>query len=122
MAFTSAYPYIGGFIKFVILATMGDLMGIRLIKGDYIIPKGVVLKAIVWGIIGMMSTLMFTLYMGGTSAAQSAGLLPFAGSSISQAFFGSAVMNLTFGPMMMFFHRIMDLWIGSSYEIKKRCP
>ncbi len=40
------------------------------------------------------------------------------GIGIAQAFFGSAVMNLTFGPMMMFFHRIMDLWIDSSYEKK----
>lgn len=116
MAFTGAHPYAGGFIKFIILATMGDLLGIRLIKGDYVIPKGIILKALVWGIIGMMSTLVFTLYMGGASAAQNAGLLPFAGVGIAQAFFGSAVMNLTFGPMMMFFHRIMDLWIDSSYE------
>lgn len=116
MAFTGAHPYAGGFIKFIILATMGDLLGIRLIRGNYFIPNGVVLKAVVWGVIGMMSTLMFTLYMGGASTAQNAGLLPFAGTAVAQAFFGSAVMNLTFGPMMMFFHRIMDLWIDSSYE------
>lgn len=116
MSFTGAHPYIGGFIKFIILATMGDLLGIRLIKGDYVIPGGIILKALVWGLIGMMSTLMFTLYMGGANAAQNAGLLPFAGVGIAQAFFGSAAMNLTFGPMMMFFHRIMDLWIDSSYE------
>lgn len=116
MAFTGAHPYVGGFIKFFILATMGDLLGIRLIRGEYVIPNGIVLRALVWGVIGMMVTLMFTLYMEGASSAQKAGLLPFAGAVVAQAFFGSAVMNLTFGPMMMFFHRIMDLWIDSSYE------
>lgn len=120
MTFTGAHPYIGGFIKFIILATMGDLLGIRLIKGDYFIPQGVILKALVWGVIGMMSTLMFTLFMGGASAAQQAGLLPFAGVGLAQAFFGSAVMNLSFGPMMMFFHRYMDLLIDSSYEKGKK--
>ncbi len=116
MSATGSHPYIGGFFKFFILATMGDLLGIRLIKGDYLIHEGVVLKAVVWGIIGMMVTLMFTLFMGGAAAAQNAGLLPFAGANIAQAFFGSTAMNLTFGPMMMFFHRIMDLWIDLSYK------
>lgn len=120
MEFTGAHPYIGGFIKFLILATMGDLLGIRLIKGDYFIPQGVIQKALNWGVIGMMATLMFTLFMGGASAAQQAGLLPFAGVGLAQAFFGSAAMNLTFGPMMMFFHRIVDLWIDSFYEKNKK--
>lgn len=118
MSYTGAHPYIGGFIKFSILATMGDLLGIRLIRGNYAIPQGVIPKAINWGVIGMMVALMFTLFMGGASVAQQAGLLPFAGVSAAQAFFGSAVMNLTFGPMMMFYHRIVDLWIDSFYEKK----
>jgi hypothetical protein len=120
MQYTGAHPYIGGFVKFLILATMGDLLGIRLIRGDYFIPQGVIPKALNWGVIGMMATLMFTLFMGGASAAQKAGLLPFAGVGFAQAFFGSAVMNLTFGPMMMFFHRIVDLWIDSFYEKGKK--
>lgn len=116
MAFTGAHPYLGGFIKFIILATMGDLLGTRLVKGKYVIPNGVVFRAIVWGVIGMMVTLMFTLFMGGAAAAQAKGLLPFEGLSIAQAFFGSAIMNLTFGPMMMLFHKIMDLIIDLKYD------
>ncbi len=118
MSYTGAHPYIGGFIKFSILATMGDLLGIRFIRGSYFIPRGVIPKAVNWGVIGMMVTLMFTLFMGGADVAQHAGLLPFEGVILAQAFFGSAVMNLTFGPMMMFFHRIVDLWIDSFYEKK----
>ncbi len=119
MAYTGAHPYIGGFIKFTVLATMGDLMGIRLVRGDYFIPDGLIYRAVVWGIIGMMATLMFSLFMGGASAAQASGLLPFGGVNIAQAFFGSAIMNLTFGPMMMFFHKIMDLLIDTKYENKE---
>ena len=116
MSFSGTHPYMGGFIKFIILATMGDLLGTRLVKGKYVIPKGVIYRAVVWGIIGLMTTLMFTLFMGGASVAQGKGLLPFEGVGIAQAFFGSAIMNLTFGPMMMTFHKFMDLLIDAKYE------
>ena len=114
--FSGTHPYLAGFIKFAILATMGDLLGIRFIKGKYVVPNGVVYRAIVWGIIGMMVSLVFTVFMGGASVAQKSGLLPFEGVSLAQAFFGSAIMNLTFGPMMMVFHKFMDLFIDAKYE------
>ena len=115
-AFSAAHPYYAGFIKFSILATMGDLLGTRLVKNKYIIPKGVFFRAIVWGVIGMMVALIFTVFMAGAGVAQKAGLLPFEGVSFAQAFFGSTIMNLTFGPMMMVFHRFMDLFIDARYE------
>lgn len=117
---TGAYPYTGGFVKFAILATMGDLLGTRILKGEWIIPDGIIYKVIVWGIIGMMITLLFTLFMGGAAAAQAAGRLPFRGSTFAQAFFGSAVMNLTFGPMMMIFHRFTDVYLETRYEKNSR--
>lgn len=116
LSFTGSHPYLGGFIKFSILATMGDLLGTRLGKGAYIIPKGMIYRAIVWGVIGMMVSLVFTVFMGGALAAQKAGLLPFENITLAQAFFGSFIMNLTFGPMMMVFHRFMDLFIDAKYE------
>ena len=35
LAASSAHPYIGGFVQFSILATMGDLFGKRIASGDY---------------------------------------------------------------------------------------
>ena len=113
---TDLHPYIGGFIKFGILATMGDLLGARVLTGDWVIPRGIGYKVIIWGIIGLMITLVFTVYMGGVAAAQASGKLPFQGSILAQAFFGSAIMNLTFGPMMMAFHRFTDMYINIKYE------
>lgn len=116
ITFTEVHPYMGGFIKFGILATMGDLLGIRILKGQWIIPNGIGYRVIVWGIIGLMITLLFSVYMGGTIAAQSVHRLPFNGSNIAQAFFASAIMNLTFGPVMMAFHRFTELFIDTKYE------
>lgn len=116
IAATNAYPYIGGFVKFSILATMGDLLGARILKGKWSIPKGLIYRALIWGIIGMMVTLVFTVFMGGAAAAQASNKLPFKGSSLAQAFFGSMIMNVTFGPMMMAFHRFTDLYIDTKYE------
>jgi hypothetical protein len=36
---------------------MGDLLGARSLKGDWVIPKGVMYKVIIWGVIGLMVTL-----------------------------------------------------------------
>jgi hypothetical protein len=116
ISFSKTNPYPGGFIKFALLASMGDLLGIRLVKGDYIIPKGMMFRVIVWGVMGMIITLMFTVFMEGTGAAQKKGLLPFNDVNYVQAFLGSTIMNLTFGPMLMAFHKFMDLFIDSKYE------
>lgn len=115
---TDAHPYIGGFIKFSILASMGDMLGARIQSGYWSKPRGIFYKAAVWGFIGMMITLVFTVYMGGVAAAQHAGRLPFAGVTLAQAFFGSAIMNLTFAPAMFLFHKFTDLYIDTKYDKK----
>ena len=107
------HPYIGGFVKFAILATMGDLLGGRVLKGHWVIPREVVYKAAIWEIIGLMVTLVFTVFMGGVVGAQGAAKLPFKGSVFAQAFFGSTIMNLSFGPMMMAFHRFTHMYIDT---------
>lgn len=114
LASSSAHPYIGGFIKFAILATMGDILGKRIASGNYQLSLQVLLRAIVWGIIGCMVTLVFPVFMGGAGAAQAGKLLPFAGVTFVQALCGSSIMNLTFAPAMNTFHRVMDIWIESA--------
>ncbi|MDU5510908.1 hypothetical protein [Enterococcus gilvus] len=114
LASSSAHPYIGGFIKFAILATMGDILGKRIASGNYQLSLQVLFRAIVWGIIGCMVTLVFPVFMGGAGAAQARKLLPFAGVTFVQALCGSSIMNLTFAPAMNTFHRVMDIWIESA--------
>ncbi len=108
MNFTGAHPYIGGFIKFSILATLGELLAIRLSKGDYQKPHGLIARFILWGLIGILITLMFQIFSNGVLAAMDQGFLPGKGSAFLFALFTSSIMNLTFAPTFMAFHRYTD--------------
>ncbi|MBF4692857.1 hypothetical protein [Fusibacter ferrireducens] len=119
---TEAHPYMGGFFKFTILASMGDLLGFRILNNRWKIPQNVLQKAFVWGIIGMMVTLIFSVYMGGVSFAQSIGRLPFAGHVVAQAFLGSFIMNVTFGPMMYVYHIFGDKLMASLFSKASERP
>ena len=109
-------PYLMGFIKFAVLATMGELLAIRIKTGDWKMPKGVLWRVIVWGIIGMMVTLMFALFDVGVRSCMERGYLPRVSGEglfpkLVTAFFISTITNLFFGPSFMLFHRLTDTWI-----------
>jgi len=118
IAATGAHPYMGGFVKFAILASMGDLLGARILNGEWNIPKGFLYKAGVWGVLGLMITLVFTVYTTGVAGAMAAGRLPFEGSKLAAAFFASFIMNVTFGPMLYMFHKFGDLNVDIRCEKK----
>ena len=118
MTFTTNHAYIGGFIKFSILATMGDMLGSRILRGEWSIPKGVFYKAIVWGIIGMSIALVFSVYPPGVAAAMAAGKIPFANSKLAYAFFTSVILNFTYAPALFAFHRFSDMYIDAKVDKK----
>lgn len=116
---TEKHPYVGGFVKFSILASMGDLLGGRILKGKWIMGEGFIWKACNWGILGVMITLIFSVFVAGTIAAQASGKLPFKGITFALALFASVLMNMTFGPMLYIYHKFGDLLIDLLYERKK---
>ncbi|MBP1737431.1 MAG: hypothetical protein H6Q60_1312 [Oscillospiraceae bacterium] len=118
LSITGAHPYLGGFFKFAILASMGDLLGGRILNKQWVIPQGFIFKAILWGLLGMAISLVFFVYSGGVSYAQGAGKLPFANVAFATAFFTSFIMNTTFGPMLFIFHKFGDLFIDAKIEKK----
>jgi len=115
---TTNHPYIGGFIKFAILATMGELLAIRITTGEWNKPCGIVYRAAIWGFLGMVIVLIFGLFAMGVKGSLANGMLPGGESKFAFAFFVSAIMNLTFAPTMMAFHRITDTYIDLKYEGK----
>lgn len=110
-AFTGDYILIGGFIKFFLFATYGDLLSHRIKSGNYRVI-GLLYKAIVWGFIGIVITYIFRIFPIGVTFLQSINLLPFHEVTFFNALFISLFMNLTFAPTMMLFHRISDDYIN----------
>lgn len=119
ISLTTHHPYIAGFIKFLILAPMGELLAIRIVTSEWAIPRGLFIRAVIWGVLGMAITLTFTLYLGGVIASMNKGLLPGKGNNFWQAFFSALIMNMTFGPVMMTFHRFTDTYLDMRYENEK---
>lgn len=114
--FTSNYKLFGGFIKFGVLSTMGELLALRMTKGDWKFPSYLFVRAFIWGILGVVITLMFTIFDAGVTKALEANLLPGGSSVFAFAFFTSAIMNLTFAPTFMFAHKISDTYLDLKGE------
>ncbi len=112
---TRAHPYLMGFAKVAILATMGELLARRINISNWDSPVGLPWRVVVWGFIGMSFVAVFELFSSGTSSLIAKSLLPaFAGeygTKLSQAFWTSTLMNLIFAPGFMALHRITDGFI-----------
>lgn len=113
--FASEYKILGGFVKFFFLASIGDIIGLRIRSKIWQLPKGLLFKAIVWGLIGISIVLMFTIYPVGVENLQASNVLPFEGSTLAFAFFVSVIMNFTFAPTMMIAHRVSDTYIEKRF-------
>lgn len=113
---SKAHPYMMAFVKFAILATMGELLAIRIVTGDWKKPAGVLWRAAIWGFLGIVIALIFSIYATGVADAMKKGLLPAFGEAgfghqLAFAFMTSALMNCLFAPTFMAFHRITDTYI-----------
>ena len=114
ISLTRNHPFVMGFIKFGVLATMGELLTIRLSKGKWEKPVGLLYKSMVWGFIGVLITLMFEIFYSGVSGAVGKKML-WTGegliATIMPPFYIAAIMNVTFAPTFMIAHRISDTYI-----------
>ncbi len=121
MNFNSAHGMLTSFLKFAILSTMGELLGLRISSGRYCYRGfGVLPRAVVWGILGMginMAIIIFSTgvpafaaYMGVESPAQimEGGLCL---DKVLLAFGISVAMNSIFAPVFMTLHKITDVHI-----------
>lgn len=116
VAQTTAHPYIGGFVKFAILSTMGELMVLRLRSGQWKKPAGFIWRVLIWGLIGILITLIFQLFAGGVTICLKEGYLPGGDFKIAFAFFTSALMNIFFAPVFMAMHILSDTYLDLKYD------
>ncbi|WP_223226036.1 hypothetical protein [Sporomusa sp. GT1] len=119
VSLTQNHPYGMGFIKFAVLATMGELLAVRIVAGNWQQTIGMTYKAVIWGLLGMGIVLMFEIYLSGVMGAIKKELL-FTGTGLWQAvlpaLYISALMNLTFAPAFMAVHRLTDLYIDTKCQ------
>ena len=117
----SAHPFFIGFLKFAILATMGEAIGLRLREGVYNKAGfGLIPRAIVWGFLGLTIVMAFKIFAAGApaflktlgiaGAAESLGG-PMSGLRVLTAFTISITINLIYAPVMMTLHKITDTHI-----------
>jgi hypothetical protein len=113
---TVAYPILMGFVKFSVLATMGDMLVKRIVLKKWII-KGAAWhqRALVWGCLGIVLTYVFPIYSEGVNFLIYQGMLPVFSNEwmdmVSSAFWKSFFMNVLFAFPMMVSHRITDTLI-----------
>lgn len=119
------------FLKFAFLATLGEVIGLRIRTGNYYEKGfGLIPRMLVWGVLGLTIKIAFVVYAAGIPVlvekyfwvagakdsmmykdifeAHEHGL---GGVRFLSAFLISTIMNLTYAPVMMTFHKITDTHI-----------
>lgn len=122
-SFNAAHGMVMSFAKFAILATLGEMIGLRISTGVYYNKTfGIIPRMVVWGLLGMginmamiifsKGTPMFLEYMGMEHASTlMSGDFCFAKFLVALAI--SVAMNSIFAPVFMTLHKITDTHIGN---------
>lgn len=119
--YNASHGMIMSFIKFAVLATFGEAIGLRIRTGNYNQKGfGLIPRAIVWGFLGLTIKLAFVLFATGVPAflaymgIENAPVVMKESLSLSKvlvAFSISAAMNIIYAPIMMTLHKVTDTHI-----------
>ncbi len=122
--FNHDHGLIASFIKFALLATLGEVIGLRIKTGEYYQKGfGIIPRMIVWGILGFTIKIAFVIFATGTpvflesiglSNAQLVMNKPFSFDKLLVAASISIAMNVVYAPVMMTLHKITDMHIIST--------
>ena len=119
--FNASHGMVMSFIKFALLATLGEVIALRIKKGRYNEAGfGILPRALVWGFLGLTIKAAFVIFSTGTpvfaeylgvNGAVSVMKGDLCWLKAFVAFCISAAMNITYAPVMMTFHKITDMHI-----------
>ena len=119
--FNGDHAYIMAFLKFGILATTGEMLGLRIKTGQYFTPGfGILPRAVVWGLLGIWIAIAMKVFaMGSPAIVQYLGVDGvveamkggFSAQKLLGAFSISLLMNTSFAPVFMTIHKITDAHI-----------
>lgn len=121
--FNAEHAMIMAFLKFGILATLGEMLGCRISTGSYTTPTfGVVPRMVVWGILGVAIAMAMMVFksgipafitaMGGAELVADFYLEGLSWGKFVVALSISVMMNTFFAPVFMTFHKITDAHIA----------
>ncbi len=122
--FSTEWAFTASFIKFSVLATLGEMLGLRIRTGKYASQGfGLVPRALVWGFLGMTVKAAFMIFAGGVPfIAEHLGMADtnavMAGSitlnKLILAFSISLFLNIFYAPVLMITHKISDCHINNT--------
>ncbi|MBO5830053.1 MAG: hypothetical protein J6R01_00405 [Alistipes sp.] len=123
--FNAEHAMIMAFLKFGILATLGEMLGCRISTGNYTTPTfGVVPRMVVWGLLGIAISMAMTVFaagipaffknMGGGELVAQFGAEGLSWGKFVVALSISVMMNTFFAPVFMTFHKITDTHIAEN--------
>ncbi len=121
--FNGDHPMVMAFLKFGILATLGEMLGCRIATGNYTTPSfGVLPRMVVWGVLGMAISMAMSVFaagipafiasMGGENLVADFMREGISGGKFVVALSISVMMNTFFAPVFMTFHKITDAHIA----------
>ena len=121
--FNKMHPMVMAFLKFGILATLGEMLGCCISTGRYTTPNfGVVPRMVVWGLLGVVISMAMTVFsigipgfikaMGGENLVVAFGADALSWGKLVVALSISVMMNTFFAPVFMTFHKITDTHIA----------
>ncbi len=120
-SFNAEHGFIMAFLKFGILATAGEMLGLRIKTGQYSAPGfGILPRAAVWGLLGVWIAIAMKVFAAGSPAivqylgvegAVEAMKGGFSVQKLLGAFAISLLMNTSFAPVFMTIHKITDTHI-----------
>ena len=120
-SFNAAHGMVMSFLKFGVLATLGEMLGLRISAGVYNRKGfGVLSRAVVWGILGMGINMAMIVFSKGVPQ-----FMEYMGMADASAIINgdccldklwialavSVAMNTIFAPVFMTFHKITDTHI-----------
>ncbi len=109
------------FVKFFILATLGEVIGLRIKTGSYFQQGfGLIPRAVVWGFLGVTIYMAFAIFSAGTpvileklgvTGAERILHSDLSWKKVLVSFSISTALNLFYAPVLMTFHKITDIHI-----------
>jgi hypothetical protein len=113
---TTNHPFLMAYGKFFILASMGELLGVRIQLNRWKLPQGFVYKALLWGVYGMTITLGMKIFSLGIAETLETGYLPINNGVFIKAFLTSLIFNSIFSPVFMTAHKFIDTKVDFAVE------